>query len=61
MIYTTNIVEGYHRQIREVTKNKGGFPNDTALEKLVYSAYRNIRKEWTMPIANWATMHNNQR
>lgn len=54
LIYTTNIVEGYHRQIRKVTKNKGVFPTDTALEKLVYLAYRNVRKKWTMPIANWA-------
>lgn len=54
LIYTTNTVEGYHRQIRKVTKNKGVFPTDTALEKLVYLAYRNVRKKWTMPIANWA-------
>ena len=45
LIYTTNTVEGYHRQIRKVTKNKGVFPSDTALEKLVYLAYRNIRKK----------------
>ena len=56
LIYTTNTVEGYHRQIRKVTKNKGVFPNDTALEKLVYLAYRNIRKKWTMPLANWAVI-----
>ena len=56
MIYTTNTVEGYHRQIRKVTKNKGVFPNNTALEKLVYLAYRNIRKKWTMPLANWAAI-----
>lgn len=55
LIYTTNTVEGYHRQVRKVTKNKGVFPNDTALEKLVYLAYRNIRKKWTMPLANWGT------
>ncbi|WP_370526906.1 IS256 family transposase [Bacteroides sp. 51] len=54
MIYTTNTVEGYHRQLRKVTKNKGVFPNDTSLEKLVYLAYRNIRKKWTMSLANWA-------
>jgi transposase-like protein len=53
IIYTTNTVEGYHRQIRKITKNKGVFTNDTALEKLVYLAYRNIRKKWTMPLANW--------
>lgn len=40
-------------QIRKVTKNKGVFPNDTALEKLVYLAYGNIRKKWTMPLSNW--------
>ena len=54
LIYTTNIVEGYHRQIRKVTKNKGVFPSDTALEKLVYLAYRNISGKWTMPLSNWA-------
>lgn len=53
IIYTTNTVEGYHRQIRKVTKNKGVFPNDTALEKLVYLAYGSIRKKWTMPLSNW--------
>ena len=54
LIYTTNTVEGYHRQIRKVTKNKGVFPSDTALEKLVYRAHRNISEKWTMPLANWA-------
>ena len=53
LIYTTNTVEGYHRQIRKVTKNKGIFPSDTALEKLVYLAYRNIKEKWTMPLSNW--------
>ena len=52
LIYTTNTVEGYHRQIRKVTKNKGVFTSDTALEKLVYLAYRNISEKWTMPLAN---------
>ena len=45
VIYTTNTVEGYHCQIRKVTINKGVFPSDTALEKLVYLAYRIIRKK----------------
>ena len=53
IIYTTNTVEGYHRQVRKVTKTKGVFPNDDAIFKLVYLAYRNIKKKWTMPIANW--------
>ena len=42
LIYTTNAVEGYYRQVCKVTKNKGDFPSDTSLEKLVYLAYQNI-------------------
>lgn len=53
IIYTTNTVEGYHRQIRKVTKNKGVFTNDTSLEKLVYLAYTRIRRKWTQPVHNW--------
>lgn len=54
LIYTTNTVEGYHRQIRKVTKTKGVFSSDESLLKLVYLAYRNIKKKWTMPLANWS-------
>jgi transposase-like protein len=59
LIYTTNTVEGYHRQIRKMTKNKGVFPSDTALERLVYLAYRNIKEKWTMPLSNWGLSRNN--
>jgi len=54
LIYTTNTVEGYHRQVRRVTKTKGVFSSDESLLKLVYLAYRNIKKRWTSPLANWA-------
>ena len=54
LIYTTNAVEGFHRQIRKVTKNKGVFPNDMALMKLIYLATMNIAKKWTQPLQNWA-------
>ena len=53
IIYTTNTVEGYHRQLRKVTKNKGVFTSDTALEKLVYLAYTRIRRKWSQPVQNW--------
>lgn len=57
LIYTTNMVEGYHRQIRRVTKNKGVFPNDTSLDKLVFMAYQNIAKKWgERPINNWGAI-----
>lgn len=54
LIYTTNAVEGFHRQVRKVTKTKGVFPNDMALLKLIYLATEHISKKWTMPLANWA-------
>lgn len=53
LIYTTNTVEGFHRQIRKVTKTKGAFTSDMALMKLVYLATRRIEKKWTAPIQNW--------
>lgn len=54
MIYTTNAIEGFHRQVRKVTKTKGSFPSDMALLKLIYLAYKNIRKKWTAPLHNWS-------
>lgn len=54
LIYTTNAVEGFHRQIRKVTKTKGAFPNDMALLKLIYLATMNVSKKWTQPLQNWA-------
>jgi len=54
LIYTTNAVEGFHRQIRKVTKTKGVFPNDMALLKLIYLATENISKKWNQPLQNWA-------
>jgi putative transposase len=53
LIYTTNTIEGFHRQVRKVTKTKGAFPSDMALLKLIFLAYRNIRKKWTVPLPNW--------
>jgi putative transposase len=54
LIYTTNTIEGYHRQIRKVTKTKGAFTSDMALLKLIYLTTKNIEKKWTKPLANWS-------
>lgn len=54
LIYTTNAVEGYHRQLRKVTKTKGAFTNDMALLKLVYLATKKIESKWTTPLQNWS-------
>lgn len=53
MIYTTNTIEGLHRQFRKVSKNKGAFPNDEALLKLLYLAHKDISRKWTAPLTNW--------
>jgi transposase-like protein len=54
IIYTTNTIEGFHRQVRKVTKTKGVFPNDDALLKMIYLAHKNISKKWTQPLQNWS-------
>lgn len=53
IIYTTNPVEGVHRQLRKVTKTKGAFVNDQALVKLLYLAYKRISLKWTSPPQQW--------
>jgi len=50
VIYTTNSIEAVHRQLRKLTKTKGGFPNDNTLLKLLYMGTQNASKKWTMPI-----------
>jgi len=54
IIYTTNTIEGFNRQIRKITKIKGGFNNDDSLKKLVYLVYKNLSKKWQKSIPNWA-------
>jgi transposase-like protein len=54
LIYTTNPVEAYHRQLRKVTKTKTAYPTDDSLRKIVYLATVEISKKWTMPVKNWA-------
>ena len=53
VIYTTNPVEGFHRQVRKVTKSKDAFTSDNALLKLVYLVVQNISEKWTMLLHNW--------
>jgi transposase-like protein len=53
LIYTTNTIEGFHRQIRKVTKTKGAFTSDMALLKLIYLAQERITQKWTHPLWNW--------
>jgi len=58
LIYTTNIIEAYNRQLRKVTKNRGALPSPEAIRKLLWLAHQDIAKKWTMPVANWASILN---
>jgi len=53
VIYTTNMIESYHRQLRKVTKSKGLFPDDEALLKMLYLATGDVQRKWTARIAHW--------
>ena len=57
-IYTTNAIESLNMSLRKVTKNRGSFPNDEAMFKLLYLALTNISKKWTMPIKDWKSALN---
>ena len=47
LIYTTNAIEGFNRQLRKVTKSKAVFPTNDSLFKTLYLAMLDITKKWT--------------
>lgn len=53
LIYTTNIIESYHRQLRKVTKGKAVFPTDEALLKMLYLLTMDVLRKWTARVQNW--------
>lgn len=56
LIYTTNIIESYHRQLRKVTKGKSIFPTDDALLKMLYLVTMDVTRKWTGRVQNWGQM-----
>ncbi|KEJ91591.1 transposase [Synergistes jonesii] len=54
MIYTTNQIENYNRQLRKVTKTRTIFPSDDALFKLLYLATMDITEKWTGRDRDWS-------
>ena len=58
LIYTTNTVEGYHRQLRKVIKTKGSFPTPEAVRKLLYLVNDKVTQKWSAPVREWAKMLN---
>ena len=56
IVYTTNAVEGLHRQFRKVTKNRSVMPDDKSLIKILFLAGENVRKKWIMPVRDWGSI-----
>ena len=57
LIYTTNAIEGFNRQLRKVTKSKSVFPTDDSLFKMLYLAMMDITKKWTGRRQDWSKIH----
>ena len=57
LIYTTNAIEGFNRQLRKVTKAKSVFPTDDSLLKMLYLAMMDITKKWTGRRQDWSLIH----
>lgn len=57
LIYTTNAIEGFNRQLRKVTKSKAVFPTDDSLFKMLYLAMLDITKKWTGRRQDWSVIH----
>ena len=57
LIYTTNSIEGFNRQLRKVTKSKSVFPTDDSLLKMLYLAMMDITKKWTGKRREWGVIH----
>lgn len=54
IIYTTNALEGFNRQLRKFTKIRTTFPTDDSLRKALYLATEQIMTKWTSPSQNWS-------
>lgn len=57
LIYTTNLIEGFNRQMRKVTKSKAVFPTDDSLLKILYLAMMDVTKKWTQSRRDWGKIH----
>ncbi len=55
MLYTTNAVESLNSQLRKTLRQRGPFPNDEAVFKLLFLAIQNAKVHWRRPIA-WTRM-----
>lgn len=47
LIYSTNAIEGFSRQLRKAIKSRTVFPSDDSLMKMLHLAMMDITKKWT--------------
>lgn len=52
MLYTTNAVESLNSQLRKVLRNRGPFPNEEAVFKVLFLAIQNAKTRWRAS-KNW--------
>ena len=64
VVYTTNVIESLHMQLRKIIKNRGHFPSDEAATKLLWLALRNIMgkrlkstREWVAAMNQFAVLY----
>ena len=57
LIYTTNAIEGFNRQLRKTTKARSVFSTDDSLFKLLYLAMKDITKKWTGRRQDWSRIY----
>jgi putative transposase len=61
VIYTTNAIESLNYQLRKIIKNRGHFPNDDAVIKLLWLAIRDIEDKRARQRAKEAGKKANER
>jgi putative transposase len=55
VIYTTNMIESINFQLRKATRNRGHFPSDEALMKVLYLACKEMGRTTTRTTAGRGT------
>ncbi|HEU4365002.1 MAG TPA: IS256 family transposase [Candidatus Krumholzibacteria bacterium] len=58
VIYTTNAIESIQSSLRKMTRQRGAFPNQDSVRKVIYLALSRISKKWKRPVLDWVAALN---
>ena len=58
VVYTTNVIESLHMQLRKIIKTRGHFPSDEAATKLLWLALRNVMRKSVRSTREWKSAMN---